>query len=269
MTESVIERLRRKFGRAHDSIGSDQWRRICTDIPLIGRYPPSDRARLRELTEAFLERKRFEGALGLELDEEIRLLISAQACIPILGLSLDWLDDWRSVVVYPGDFVAHRVIVDEAGVVHECDDPLSGEAWGRGPVILSLEGVREDAQGGQWGNLVIHEIAHKLDMRNGVANGMPPLHRDMSRARWTEIWSSAYAELVETFEGGGEPWIDEHAVEDPAEFFASMSEAFFTCPRDLQHEHADVYAQLRQFYRQDPVNLPPTSVPPARRSCAG
>lgn len=253
MTGSLLARWRRHIGGARETIGSDEWQRLCRSSPLIDRYASLERTRLRELAGAFLERKRFEGAHGLEVDDETRLLIAAQACIPILGLSLDWLDDWRSVVVYPGDFIVHRTTVDEAGVVSESDDPLSGEAWGRGPVILSLEGVREDARAERWGNLVIHEIAHKLDMCNGVANGMPPLHRDMDRARWTETWSTVFDELVGAYERGVGPWTGEYALEDPAEFFSAMSEAFFTCPMKLQRTHADLYEQLRLFYRQDPA----------------
>ena len=120
-------------------------------------------------------------------------------------------------------------------------------------VILSLTRVHEDASAEHWGNLVIHEIAHKLDMQNGVANGMPPLHRDMSRARWTEVWSTTFSQLGEELDRGFEPWLGEYALEDPAEFFSAMSEAFFTCPKDLERSHADLYSELRRFYRQDPA----------------
>ena len=252
MSGSLLARWRRRIRGTRETVSRDEWNRLCEGSPLIARYASVGGARLRDLCEAFLERKRFEGAHGLEVDDETRLLIAAQACIPILGLSLEWLDDWRSIIVYPGDFIVHRTTVDEAGVVSESDDPLSGEAWGRGPVILSLEGVREDARGERWGNLVIHEIAHKLDMCNGIANGMPPLHRDMDRARWTEVWSAAFDELADELDRGFEPWPGGYAVEDPAEFFSAMSEAFFTCPQDLEHLHADLYGELRRFYRQDP-----------------
>ena len=253
MSESLLARWRSRFWGAHETVSHGEWSRLCQGSSLIARYASVGRSRLRELCDAFLRRKQFEGARGLEVDDEIRLLIAAQACIPILGLSLEWLDGWRSIIVYPGDFVVRRTTVDEAGVVSESDDPLSGEAWNRGPVIVSLEGVREDARGEYWGNLVIHEIAHKLDMCNGVANGMPPLHRDMDRNRWTEVWSAAYDTLAEEYERGWDPWVGEGALEDPAEFFATMSEAFFTCPSDLQDAHGEVYAELSRFYRQHPA----------------
>jgi len=257
MIEKLLARWRWR-GR-HRAVGGDQWNRLRRHSPLVDRYASTHDATYRALTGSFLARKRFEGARGLELDDDLRLLIAAQACIPILGLSLDWFDDWRSIIVYPEDFVVHRATVDEAGVVNESDDPLSGEAWGRGPVILSLARVHEDASAEHWGNLVIHEIAHKLDMQNGVANGMPPLHGDMDRGRWTRVWSTAYDALYEVLDRGYEPWTGEYALEDPAEFFSTMSEAFFTCPRNLRRHHADLYAELGRFYRQDPGALPETA----------
>lgn len=245
----------RRLRTGREPVDTDAWYRLCALSPLIGGYPPDARERLRALSGAFLRDKGFEGAHGLEVDDETRLLIAAHACVPVLGLTLDWLHDWQTVILYPGDFIAHRVIVDESGVVHESDDPLSGEAWRDGPVILSLERVREDARSTEHGNVVVHEIAHKLDLQNGAANGMPPLHGDMDRKRWTETWSEAYAELEDGFERGIEPWVDEQALEDAGEFFAILTELFFTRPGDLRQRHGGVYSQLRQFYRQDPLDL--------------
>lgn len=244
---------RRRSGNV--SIDTNMWQNLCRLSPLVGGLTPSVQRRLRELSTAFLGRKTFEGVLGLEIDDPTRVLIAAQACIPILGLTLDWFDDWRTIIVYPGDFVAHREFVDEAGVVHESDDPLSGEAWGGGPLVLSLERALEDTRGTHGGNVIVHEIAHKLDMRNGPANGMPPLHRDMSRKRWTETWSAAFEELGEQRERGLEPWVDDQALEDAGEFFAIMTEAFFTDPAELRRRYGNVYSQLQLFYRQDPLAL--------------
>ncbi len=248
----------RRLRAGGDPVDRDAWDRLCALSPLIGRLSPDGRERLRALSGAFLGEKRFEGAHGLEIDDATRLLVAAHACVPVLGLALDWLDDWQTVIIYQGDFIAHRTIVDESGVVHESDDPLSGEAWEGGPMILSLERALEDARDTRFGNVVIHEIAHKLDMRNGVANGMPPLHAGMSRERWTESWSGAYSELDGELERGIEPWVDEQALENAGEFFAIMTEMFFTRPGDLRHRHAEVYDQLQLFYRQDPLETAPT-----------
>ncbi len=141
--------------------------------------------------------------------------------------------------------------MDAAGVVHQTNAVLAGEAWGRGPVILSWADVLKIGQ--QPGhNVVIHEMAHKLDMLNGDANGFPPLHRRMDRHQWWQVFSSAWDRLQDEKRAGAELPIDPYALESPAEFFAVASEQFFEEPATLRQHLPDVYRQLEQFYRQHP-----------------
>ena len=154
--------------------------------------------------------------------------------------------------MYPDEFVAEYDYVDEAGVSHHVEEPMSGESWDRGPVILSWADA-EEAGRGQSYNVVIHEFAHKLDMLNGGPNGFPPLHADMQRASWADAWSAAYADFCRKLDQGYELDIDDYAAESPAEFFAVMSEAFFESPASVRATYPDVYEQLTRFYRQDPA----------------
>jgi len=229
-----------------------RWARVIEPLALIRHRCPDERVRLRKLCIGFLVQKRFEPAAGIDVDADLKLLVAAQACVPVLELGLDWYDDWISVIVYPGEFLARHEYVDESGVVHDVQSALCGEAWDAGPVLLSREGVLEDVAGGTWGNLVIHELAHKLDMRNGAPNGMPPLHRGMSRARWSEAFSAAFEDFDARVARGDAPWPDD-AADDPAEFFAVASEAFFVVPGELAELYPRVYEALRDFYRQDPA----------------
>jgi hypothetical protein len=146
--------------------------------------------------------------------------------------------------------------MDEDGLVWVDDAPKSGEAWEQGPIILSLaDAVAGRARDGY--NVVIHEMVHKLDMLNGIANGHPPLHRGMSDARWAADFNAAYADLcrrADTAPRGGEDLpIDPYACESPAEFFAVTSELFFELPHLLRDEYPAVYDQLAAFYRQEPA----------------
>jgi len=158
-------------------------------------------------------------------------------------------------------------VVDEAGVVHLTQDPMAGEAWLGGPVVLSYEDVAlaadETARVAGY-NVVIHEFAHKLDMRNGDANGCPPLHAGMSAAAWKAAFGAAYedfcarvdrAELLPGVRAQAAldalP-IDPYGAESPGEFFAVASEAFFETPELLEPPYPAVYEALRLFYRQDP-----------------
>jgi Mlc titration factor MtfA (ptsG expression regulator) len=119
---------------------------------------------------------------------------------------------------------------------------------------VSWDDVEQDMQGKQSGrNVVIHEIAHKLDVLNGAADGYPPLHRDMDIMAWSTSLSAAYESLVRQVQHHHRPCINPYAATNPAEFFAVISEYFFCAP-DLLHTHfADVYQQLRIYYRQDPL----------------
>jgi Mlc titration factor MtfA (ptsG expression regulator) len=209
-----------------------------------------ERARLRETVILFLHQKSIHGAAGLELDAGMRLMIAAQACILILNLDIDYYGGWVEVIVYPDEFVPAFEYTDEAGVVHTDRAPRAGEAWLRGPVILSWADVAPAADGV---NVVIHEFAHKLDMLNGDANGYPPLHKGMSREAWSRALGAAYEDFCRRDERGEEMQIDEYAAQSPAEFFAVMSEAFFAAPRAVIAMYPEVYAQLAAFYRQDPA----------------
>jgi len=216
-------------------------------LPVLYGLNRDELERLRELVILFLHEKSLEAAGGLELTEAMRLRIAAQACLPILNLGLDYYQGWVTVIVYPGGFLARHQYADSAGIVHTVQRPLIGEAWEQGPLILSWEDI-EAASTLTGFNVVIHELAHKLDMLNGVANGMPPLHATMQVEEWSWVFGTAYEDCCQ----GLETVLDPYAAESPAEFFAIVSEAFFEIPGVLNTVYPAVYEQLRAFYRQDP-----------------
>jgi Mlc titration factor MtfA (ptsG expression regulator) len=199
----------------------------------------------------FLKGKSLEPVTGLEPDEGGRVLLATHARVPILKLGLDWYDGWHSIIVYPDAFIPRRQQVDAACVGHQTNTTLAGEACGGGPVILSWANVLNTAQKAQH-NVVLHDMAHKLDMLNGDANGLPPLHRRMDRRVWWQVFSNAWDRLKEDQRNGIELPIDPYGLESPAEFFAVASEQFFAAPAALRQHLPDVYRQLTQFYRQHP-----------------
>ena len=153
-----------------------------------------------------------------------------------------------------GAFRISRDDRDAAGVVHHQDQALIGESWSRGPLILSWDDVEQDMQGKQTGrNVVIHEIAHKLDMLNGPADGFPPLQHGMTVIEWSTSLSTAYEGLVRQVEHHHHACINPYAATSPAEFFAVISEYFFSMPVILHTHFADVYQQLQLYYRQNPL----------------
>jgi MtfA peptidase len=212
-------------------------------------FLPKENPKLRALALLFLAEKQFTGAHGMEVTDAMRVSIAAQACLPILELGLDSYAGFTGIVVYPGDFRVRRSEIDEDGVLHEWDDELAGEAMPGGPVVLSWEAAANDPEI----NVVIHEFAHKLDMLNGVADGMPPLHPGMDRGAWKAAFEVAYQGFCDALERGKDTWLDPYAAEHPSEFFAVISEAFFEQPAETKRRYPDVYDQLRLFYKQDPL----------------
>ena len=231
------------------------WNEALAALPFCARLDAGERDRLRALCERFLEEKEFSTAGGLELSDTICVSIAVQGCLPILNLDLDCYRDWIGIVVYPDEFVVPRQIEDDIGVVHVYDDVASGEAWDGGPLLVSW---RDAQMAGDGYNVVIHEFAHKHDMLNGDADGVPPLPEGIARARWEQALTAAYEDFcrqVDDAEARGEDdtVFDPYAAENPGEFFAVMSEVFFEDPQLLRAEYPAFYALLVRFYRQDPA----------------
>lgn len=245
-------RWRRARALRRQDIGDAQWRRTMDRFSFFRTLPAVDQRRLRELTALFLDRKPVIGAGGLVMTRDMQLVIAAQACLLVLNLDLDFYDGWVEVIVYPDEFITDHEYIDEDGVVHRVRAPISGEAWEQGPVILSWRDAAA-ADGGFGYNVVMHEFAHKIDMLNGAPDGFPPLHADMDRTLWTDVFSAAYADLQDRLDRREETLIDEYAAEDPAEFFAVLSEMFFETPDALRNSYPGAYEQLAVFYRQDPL----------------
>lgn len=260
----------RRGGRPRTvSIDAALWRRASGSWLFMRGLPAADVERLRALCERFIAAKEFSGTHGLEITDLMQVEIAAQACILVLELGGEWYDGWSEVIVYPSQFAPEREIVDDAGVVHLSNDAMAGEAWLGGPVILSYEDVAmaADEHSRVAGyNVVIHEFAHKLDMRHGEPNGFPPLHEGMSAKAWKDAFSAAYADFCARVDAAerlpearmqaaldGLP-LDPYAAESAGEFFAVASEGFFETPEIVAPAYPDLYAQLALFYRQDPLS---------------
>jgi Mlc titration factor MtfA (ptsG expression regulator) len=250
----ALKRWRQRRELARVALPEELWREAVASLPLVAALAAGELARLRELTVLFLARKSIVGAGGHDVTPLQRVVIALQACVLVLELGLDWYDDFENVVVYPDEFVPGGTWEDEAGVVHANDGALAGEAMPGGPVVLSWPDVEASADFEAAGmNLVIHEFAHKLDMRDGDANGCPPLDPPLDRRRWKAAFAAAYDDFVARVDRDEATEIDPYAADSPAEFFAVLSEVFFAAPATLRRLYRDVYRELAAFYRQDPA----------------
>lgn len=242
-------------------VGDAEWDAVLAGSALFARLSGPDRAALRALVGRFLARKRFSAAGGHPLTREQQLAIAALACLPVLHLGFEWLAGWREVIVYPGGFRVRREHHDEhSGVVTEGDDELIGEAWERGPLILSWADVATDlAQPFDGFNLVVHEIAHKLDLLDGAFNGVPRLPPQLARRDWLAAMQPAYDALRRAVERGRRTLIDPYAADSVDEFFAVTSELHFSDPPVLRRAAPAVAGMLERFYGPRPVAVAPVA----------
>lgn len=250
--------------RAPPPIPEPAWQATLTRYPFLAERPAADLERLRRLAAEFLRDKEFHGAHGFVITDEVALAVAAQAVLPVLHLrgGLAWYDDFVGIVVHPSEAVARRKTTDETGVVHEYEEVLAGEAMDRGPVMLSWQDVLASSITRDAGyNVVIHEFAHKIDMRGGAADGCPPLPTGFAgtssardaRAAWFAVLQPAYDAfrektiVAERF-GGELPWLDAYAAESPGEFFAVACEAYFVNRTQLAAEFAELAALFDEFF---------------------
>jgi len=251
-------------------IDPSAWQRLCDRLPFMRGLPEPDALRMRELIAEFLSTKTVTGAHGLDVDDDMRLVIAAQACLPVLRRGLAPYGDFVEIVVYPTAFAVRRRVTDDDGLVHEFDDVLSGEAMEGGPVVLAWD----DAAGADpatGSNVVIHEFAHKLDMADGVADGCPPMPGAL-RTRWREALEQAYDDFVARLDAveaaiprhvdpeseAADAYyrrlpLDPYAATDEAEFFAVAAEAFFVDPLGLQQAFAPLFEVFVAYFGQDPA----------------
>lgn len=230
------------------------WQDVVEATPFLRALDDAERARLRTLATLFVADKTFVGTHELAIDDYMRVAVAAQACLPILELGIDYYRDWLTVVMYPGGFVAHREVEDEDGIVHTGYEELDGESMAGGPMAISWQET-DPRSSPDSPVVVLHECAHKLDELTGEPNGLPPIHPRMSRHDWAAAFSDAYERFATAADEAeaADLEFDDYAATDAAEFFAVMTEVFFTSPDELFAEYPRVYEQLKAFYRQDPL----------------
>lgn len=272
------QRLLPRGWRHAPALPEHLWQRTLAQHPFLAALTADEQSRLRQLSAHFLAEKEFHGANGLHVTDQMALAVAAQACLPLLHIvppgsdprplaALDWYEDFVGIVIQPGAAVAQREVTDASGVVHRYREVLAGEAMDRGPVMLSWEDVASAPAGAATGhNVVIHEFAHKLDMRHmpagGQPDGAPPLPRRFAqhstdrqaRQHWRETMTAAYERfreavaLAERF-GGEQPWLDGYGATHPAEFFAVTCEAYFVNRPRFEQDFPDLVALYDAFFK--------------------
>jgi Mlc titration factor MtfA (ptsG expression regulator) len=249
-----LKRRRRTRLRAE---GLDAGRRAIVErnVPAFHHLPEPDRRELLGHTRVLLEEKRFEGLGGLDMTDEIRVTIAAQAALLLLHRERPtYFPSVKSILVYPHAYVVPTKQVGPGGMVTEGNQVRLGESWTRGNVVLSWRDALHGAlDAGDGHNLVLHEFAHQLDSEWGGMEGAPELTRKGCMASWARVLGDEYKNLRRAAIHGHDTLLNRYGATNPAEFFAVVTEAFFEQPRAMKAHHPDLYHQLSCFYNQDPA----------------
>ena len=232
----------------------DQWQQIITkNVPLYNRLPEPLREQLHGLVRVFFAEKRFEGCAGLEITDEIKVTIAAQAGMLLLNRKAALFSKLRTILVYPHTYVA-KTASSAGGVSVEGRSARLGESWQNGPVVLAWDSVKggtsniADAR-----NVVLHEFAHQLDQEDGVADGAPILEHRSRYVAWARVLGAEYEALQKKRRKGRRAVMSKYGATNPAEFFAVATETFFEKPRQMKKRHPELYDELKDYYRLDPV----------------
>ena len=220
---------------------------------LYDELDPGERARLLDIVKVLMAEKNWEGCGGLELTEPMCAVIAAQIALLILEIPHDHFAESESVLVYPSDYVVPGGVHVGDGV-YTTESVRSGEAWHRGPVVLSWARVHDDVEDEHAStNLVLHEFAHRLDMLSGVHNGTPPLEGRVDPQRWSDVMQASFDSLKAADEANRDTLIDPYGATNEVEFFAVATECFFIDGPELRAEDPDLYGVLSDYYCQDPA----------------
>jgi Mlc titration factor MtfA (ptsG expression regulator) len=244
------ERLRaRPFPAAWKSI-------VHRNLPIFGRLPPSDQFELLGHVQVFLAEKHFEGCGGLELTDEIRVTIAAQACLLLLHRETDYYPELTSILVYPSAYIAHEDRYLGDNIWEQGEEGRLGHTGRRmGSLVLAWDEAKRGAADPADGrNLVLHEFAHQLDFEDSQTDGAPALSTRAEYLAWARVMSREFEALQRADETGTPTVLDKYGATNPTEFLAVATEAFFERPLAMRAKQPALYAQLAAFYRQDPAS---------------
>jgi len=247
----LFQRIKRK--KQWTSLVPSSWLPILErTLPMIGKLSAEHQKQLFGKMKIFLTDKNFEGCGGLEITEEIKVTIAAQACMLLLGRKTKVYSRLKTILVYPHTYKGGKkgLFGGDNG-----DSARLGESWTSGVVVLAWDSVKGGACNFEDGhNVTFHEFAHQLDQEDGVADGAPILQEWSAYATWAHVFNHEYEVLVDLTQRGKKDTMDRYGATNPAEFFAVATETFFEKPHQLKSKHPELFKELQYYYKVDPAD---------------
>jgi MtfA peptidase len=268
------------FGRRTVGDFDPAWRRWLESNVWQWAYLSAERrAKVERVVARMVAERRWEGAGGLTVTDEMRVTIAGVAALMTVGLedrngrAPFAFDQLKTVLLYPaayrepyGHERTNTILGDILGGEQPTPDDDSfdrgaqrlGEAWGEGTVVLSWRDTLRTARArGRGANLVLHEFAHHLDGLDGAMDGQPTMPDRASQRAWYAVTDAEFHRLVGAARRSEATLLDHYGATNTAEFFAVATECFFERPREMRSRHAELYRVLSSFYRQDPAQWTP------------
>lgn len=213
-----------------------------------------EQGKLRDITQIIVGEKNWEAHDGLAMLDEIKVTISGNAALLLLGVENYYFDHVSTIIVFP--YPMRRETQD--GLIVGGKTHHAGEAWQSGQVVLSWQDVVSDSRHAFDGrNLVIHEFAHCLDGIDGEMGGSLHFDDPATSERWRQVCNSEFEALKTAAQLGQPTLLDYYGATNMAEFFAVASETFFENPRQLKHQHSELFGLLVKYYHVDPRSWMP------------
>lgn len=226
-----------------------EWIKILQNNLAIYKHLPAEfKDQLHGLIKIFIAEKNFEGCGGLEMTEEIKVTIAAQACILMLNKKPTFYAGLDSILVYPSSYFAKDIEPLSSYTYLVSESHRMGESWKKGLVVLAWDHVKKGALDMDDGhNVAFHEFAHQQ------ANETSVKVRPSSYRTWGKVFCRELQKLRRDIIRNREDVIDEYGAVNPAEFFAVATESFFEKSEQMKKRHPALYKVLKDYYKLDPA----------------
>ncbi len=226
-------------------------------VPFYASLQGEIRDRFHTRLKIFVWEKYWIPAGGMEISDEVRVVIAAAAVRLSLHLKQSVYNRLTEIVVYPSHYHHPDKGLDPGkGLDPNHGAIVFGEAHAWGTVVLSWDAVVGGLANPEDGHdTATHEFAHVLDRNTGHFDGTPVLRAFGDYRPWASVLTNHYGRL-RAGRKKQRQMMRKYGATNEAEFFAVATESFFERPERMLENAPDLYALLKRYYGFDPAEEP-------------